>query len=202
MKRHIAIYCRVSTKMQDTKSQIPSLKRWSTGRGAAKWYHDRFSGKTMDRPGWNQLHSAMRDGQVESIVVWKLDRLGRTTLQLLKLFDELREHRIPLISITEGIDLSTPAGRKFARDLASAAEYEREVIGERIREGIAVARAERRRNGEVDRWGGSKAGIRKKVSTTQIKAIRRMKAEGETVVDIAKALKLSRPTIYSVLRAD
>ena len=105
----------------------------------------------------------------------------------------------PVANLTEGIDLSTPAGRKFARDLASAAEYEREVIGERIREGIAVARAERRQNGKSDRWGGSKAGVRKKVSPTQEKAIRRMKAEGETIVDIAKALGLSRPTIYSVL---
>lgn len=76
------------------------------------------------------------------------------------------------------------------------------MIGERIKEGIAVARAERRANGEQDKWGGSKKGVRKKVTVTQIKAIHRMRTDGETVVDIAKALRLSRPTIYSVLRAD
>jgi DNA invertase Pin-like site-specific DNA recombinase len=64
--------------------------------------------------------------------------------------------------------------------LASAAEYEREVIGERVREGIAVYRQERKRNGKPDRWGGSKKEVRKKVSPTQIKAIARMKADGET----------------------
>ncbi|MGE3241370.1 MAG: recombinase family protein [Pirellulales bacterium] len=203
MKRFDAIYCRVSTKMQDTKSQIPSLKRFSANRGKpVKWFHDRFSGKTMDRPGWIQLETAMRAGHVSSIIVWKLDRLGRTTLGLLKLFDELHERGISLVSLTEGIDLSTPAGRKFARDLASAAEYEREVIGERIREGIAVAREERRRNGKSDRWGGSKKGVRKKVTATQERAIRRMHSDGESIVAIARAIGLSRPTIYSVLRSD
>src|SRR5262245_829587 len=131
MKRHVAIYCRVSTKMQDTKSQIPSLKRWAEAQEQpVQWYHDRFSGKGMDRPAWNMLYDAVLAGEVCAIVVWKLDRLGRTTLKLLSLFAELKERGVALISLTEGFDLSTPAGRKFARDLASAAEYEREVIGE------------------------------------------------------------------------
>jgi DNA invertase Pin-like site-specific DNA recombinase len=194
MKRHVAFYPRVSTKSQDTKMQMPALESFAKRQTQPViWYQEKFTGKTMDRPAWNKLQAAITADQVSAVVVWKLDRLGRTTLGLVKLFEDLQERGIKLISLTEGIDLSTPAGRKFARDLASAAEYEREVIGERIREGIAVAKA----SGKT--WGGSKAGVRKKVTATQMKAIRRMKQDGEPITEIAKAVGLSRPTIYSVL---
>lgn len=195
MKRHVAFYPRVSTKSQDTKMQMPALEAFAKRQAEpVVWYQEKFTGKTMDRPAWNKLQSAITADQVSAVVVWKLDRLGRTTLGLVKLFEELQERGIKLVSLTEGIDLSTPAGRKFARDLASAAEYEREVIGERIREGIAVARASGKR------WGGSKKGVRKKVTPTQIKAIKQMRQEGELIKNIALAVGLSRPTIFSVLK--
>ena len=147
----------------------------------------------MDRPGWAKLEAAIRLGKVSAVVVWRLDRLGRTASGLTALFDDLRERKVNLVSMKEGLDLATPAGRLMANMLASVAQYETEVRGERVRAGQQVAKA----NGK--RWGGSQPGTRKKVTTTQEKAIHQMKAGGESIASISRALSLSRPTIYSVL---
>ena len=184
--KHVAVYLRVSTSSQDTKSQEPDLERWVGAHGApAKWYTDKVSGKTMNRPAWSKLETAMRQGKVSSVVVWRIDRLGRTAKGLTALFDDLRERKINLVSIKDGLDLSTPAGRLLANVLASVAQYETEVRGERVRAGQDRARAEGKR------WGGSRAGVRKRVTNTQERAIRRMKADGEMISDIARAVGLS-----------
>ena len=129
------------------------------------------------------------------MVCWRLDRLGRTAKGLTALFQELQDHKVGLVSIREGLDLSTPAGRLMAHVLASVAQYETEVRGERILAGQAAARAAGKR------WGGSKAGRRVKVTPEQAKVIQRMKANGKAVTTIAETVGLSRPTIYSVLRS-
>ncbi len=194
MAKHVAIYLRVSSRRQDTASQEPDLKRWADAQGEpVKFYRDKVSGKTMDRPGWKRLECDYRMGKVSAVVVWRLDRLGRTASGLTALFDELRSHKINLVSLRDGLDLKTPAGRLMAGVLASVSQYENEVRGERVRAGQAVARA----NGK--RWGGSKRGVRKKVTPTQIKIICRMKIEGVPVAEIARATALTRPTIYNVL---
>ena len=193
--KYIAVYLRVSSRNQDTRSQEPDLKRWANAQGQpVKWYKDQFTGKTMDRPGWQKLEAAIRAGQVEAVVVWRLDRLGRTARGLTALFDELQSRHIGLVSLKEGLDLSTPAGRLMAHVLASVAQYETEIRGERVRAGQAVARA----NGK--RWGGSRSGRRVKVTGLQVRMIRRMKHDGETVAAIARTVGLSRPTVYDVLR--
>ncbi|KKK97464.1 hypothetical protein LCGC14_2652480 [marine sediment metagenome] len=81
MERYIAIYLRVSSRQQDTRSQEPDLKRWVEAYADApvKWYRDKYSGKTMDRPGWNRLDTDMVAGKISKVVVWRLDRLGRTS---------------------------------------------------------------------------------------------------------------------------
>ncbi|QDT56275.1 DNA-invertase hin [Caulifigura coniformis] len=193
--KHVAIYCRVSTNQQDTKSQEPDLKRWADSQDQpVKWYSDKASGLTMERPGWQQIEAAVRKGQVAAVVVWRVDRLGRTAKGLTALFAELRERRVNLISLKDGLDLATPAGRLMANVLASVAQFETETRAERVLAGQAIAR----RKGK--RWGGSKPGVRKQLTEVQVRTIRRMKAEGETITDIARAVKISRPTIYAVLR--
>ena len=142
---------------------------------------------------WRKLESAIASGQVSAVVVWRLDRLGRTASGLTALFEDLGRRKINLVSLKDGLDLATPAGRLMANVLASVAQYENEVRGERVQAGQAVARA----NGK--RWGGSRAGVRKKVTAVQETVIRRLKADGVPVSRIAKAVALSRPTIYSVL---
>ncbi|TWU13340.1 DNA-invertase hin [Symmachiella macrocystis] len=196
MTRHIAIYVRVSSKKQDTKSQEPDLKQWATAFAddiPVKWYRDQQSGKTMNRPGWNRLETAVDAGRVSTVVVWRLDRLGRTASGLTALFDKLVGRSINLVSIKDGVDLSTPAGRLIANVLASVAAYENEVRAERIIAGQSVAKA----NGK--RWGGSKPGRQLKVADEQIAIIHRMCREGASKSAMARATGLSRPTVYAVL---
>ena len=195
--RHIAVYVRVSSHKQDHKSQLPDLKRWVEAQGEpVRWYKDKQSGKTMDRPGWQQLETNLRAGKISKIVIWRLDRLGRTAAGLTALFERLQTARVGLVSVKDSLDLSTAAGRLMANVLASVASYENEVRGERVRAGQAVARA----NGK--RWGGSAPGRRVKVTDEQIRMIRQMKSEKVPVTRIAKATGLSRPTVYSVLAED
>lgn len=194
--KHVAIYIRVSSNGQDTKSQEPDLKRWAgTQEEPVKWYRDQATGKTMDRPGWQKLEAAIRQGKVSAVVVWRIDRLGRTAKGLTALFDDLRERKVNLVSLKDGLDLSTSAGRLMANVLASVAQYETEVRAERVKAGQAVARKQGKH------WGGSKAGVRKQVSDAQVRAIRRMKADGERITDIARTVGVSRPTIYAILAA-
>ena len=103
--QHFAVYARVSTRRQDTRSQEPDLTRWceAFSDGApVKWYRDKASGKSMDRPGWKRLEAAIDSGKVSKLVVWRLDRLGRTASGLTALFEKLRERRVTLVSIRTG----------------------------------------------------------------------------------------------------
>ena len=189
-----AIYLRVSGPAQDLRSQLPDLKRWAEASGReVKWFRDKASGKSMDRPGWKKLETAIGAGQVARVVCWRLDRLGRTARGLTALFEELQGRRVGLVSLREGMDLSTPAGRLMAHVLASVAQYETELRGERVRAGQEAARAA----GKT--WGGSKKGRRLTVTDEQIRMVQQLKAETVPITRIAKATKLSRPTIYAIL---
>jgi len=196
MSNHVAIYVRVSTRQQDHKSQLPDLERWATSQDEpVSWYTDTASGKSMNRTAWNKLEQAMWAGKVSSIVVWRLDRLGRTTSGLTTLFDELCRKKINLISLRDGLDLTTPAGRLMANVLASVAQFETEVRGERVRAGQRAAKA----RGKT--WKtGSERGVRKKVTKEQEAVIQSMKANEQPIAVIARTVSLSRPTVYDVLK--
>ena len=97
-----------------------------------KWYRDKATGKNMNRPGWNRLERDLDAGKVSKVVVWRLDRLGRTASGLTALFDKLTSRQIGLVSIRDGLDLGTASGRLMANVLASVAAYENEVRAERI----------------------------------------------------------------------
>jgi site-specific DNA recombinase len=95
-----AIYVRVSTNGQKFDSQEPDLKRWAESYdGPVHWYRDKFTGKTMDRPGWQKLWQAVEEGKIGLIVVWRLDRFGRTTLELVRLRDDLVRLKIGVHSL-------------------------------------------------------------------------------------------------------
>jgi DNA invertase Pin-like site-specific DNA recombinase len=193
--KHIAIYCRVSKRNgQDVRSQLPDLERWVTSQDyPVKWYRDKFTGKTMDRPGWNQLQSAIDKGEVSTILCWRIDRLGRTAKGLTSLFACLQERKVNLISLKDGLDLSTPAGRLLAHVLASVAQFETEVRAERILAGQAAARAA----GKV--WGGGKPGRRVTLTEEKERTVRLLHEQGKGISEIARVVGLSRPTIYRVL---
>ncbi|REK05516.1 MAG: recombinase family protein [Planctomycetota bacterium] len=194
--RHVAIYLRVSSTSQALRSQEPDLQRWADAQDQpVRWYRDKASGGSMARPGWDKLTTAMHANKLSAIVVWRVDRLGRTASGLTTLFDELQTRKVNLVSLKDGVDLSTAAGRMLANVLASVAQFEREVRSERQAAGIAAAKAAGKR------WGGSKPGVRKKVTDTQIAAIKSLRESHTPIKQIAAAVGLSRPTVYSVLAA-
>jgi DNA invertase Pin-like site-specific DNA recombinase len=195
MPKKTAIYVRVSTKDQSHASQLPDLERWAAAHdGEVEWFKDSFTGKTMSRPGMDKLMTSLYAGEIERIVVWRLDRLGRTTKGLCELFEELQARKVDLVSLRDGFSLSSPAGRLHARILASVAEYETEIRTERVRAGQVVARKKGKQ------WGGSKKGWRWKVTEEQEALIRELSGTGKSVASIARATGLSRPTIYSTIR--
>lgn len=190
-----ALYVRVSSKSQDYRSQEPDLKRWAANHdGPVVWYRDTATGRTMARPGWESLWADVQLGKVTRIVVWRLDRLGRTARETIPLFHELRQSGVDLISLKDGFNLDTPSGRLFAQLLASFAEYETEVRSERQTAGIAAAKAAGRSFG---RPKGTGRPI--KVSDEHRALIVRLKAEGRPIAAIARVTRLSRGTIYAVL---
>lgn len=187
-----AIYCRVSSRSQDTRSQEADLKRWA-GDQDVRWYRDKATGKTMERPAMTRLLADVAAGKISRIVVWRLDRLGRTAAGLTQLFADLIARKVALVSLRDGLDLDTPAGRLMAHVLASVAAYETEVRSERQREGIAAARAA----GKT--WGGSERGRRLTVTDEQVKVVKRLHREATPIAAIARSVGLSRPTIYRLL---
>jgi DNA invertase Pin-like site-specific DNA recombinase len=198
-QRHVAIYLRVSTAGQDLRSQRADLERWEKAYvdvdgPRAVWYVDKASGSTMDRPAWLQLEAQLRGGAVSRIVVWRLDRLGRTAAGLTSLFADLESRGVGLVSMREGVDLGTPAGRMLAGVLASLAQYEREVSRERQTAGITAARAAGKR------WGGRRSGERWKVTPELERQVRGLRAAGEPVAAISRAVSLARNTVYGILR--
>ncbi len=158
-----------------------------------KWYREKFTGTTMDRPAWKRVDADMAAGKVSKLVVWRMDRLGRTAAGLTALFEDLQRRKIGFEAIRDKVDLGTAAGRLMANVLASVAAYENEVRSERVLAGQAAAKAA----GKT--WGGSKKGRRLSVTSEQIATIRRMARDGESKVAMARATGLSRPTVYSVL---
>jgi DNA invertase Pin-like site-specific DNA recombinase len=195
--RHIAIYARVSSKRQELKSQRPDLEQWAKGQESPViWYEDKASGKTMQRPAWEKLIAAIRRNEIITVAVWRIDRLGRTAKGLTSLFEELTDRKVNLVSLKDGIDLATPAGRMVANVLASIAQFETELRGERVLAGQAVARAAGKR------WGGSKPGVPRKVTPTVARIVRQLFIEGAAITDIARTVKLSRPTIYGIIKSN
>jgi DNA invertase Pin-like site-specific DNA recombinase len=190
-----AIYLRVSTRSQDAASQEPELKQWAHGHkdDPIRWYRDTFTGTTMERPGFNKLMADVNAGKVARVVVWRLDRLGRTAKGLTALFDDLLRLKVDLVSVKDGLDLETLAGRLMANVLASVAAYETEVRAARITAGQAAARE----SGKT--WGGSPPGRRLKVTAEQEAMVHRLRRGGEKVAVIARTTGLSRPTIYRIL---
>ncbi|MCP4707926.1 MAG: recombinase family protein, partial [Planctomycetes bacterium] len=135
MSKITAIYTRVSTLQQTTRGQKAELDRWIKAQnpeklGKVAWYSDKATGKNMDRPGWMKLQKDIDAGQVKKLVVWRLDRLGRTASGLCKLFEDLQAKKVRLISLKDSIDLGTASGRLIANVLASVAAYETEIRGE------------------------------------------------------------------------
>jgi DNA invertase Pin-like site-specific DNA recombinase len=147
--RHVAIYARVSTIDQTADNQLLELRRYVEARGwtATEYVDTGVSGAKDRRPALDQLTADARRHQVDAVVCWKLDRLGRNLRHLVLLLDEWQTRGIGFITLGEGIDTSTAAGRLVAGVLASIAEFERARVQERVHAGLRRARAQGKRLG-------------------------------------------------------
>lgn len=138
----IAIYCRVSTEEQDADKQEFLCKEWASRNNheVFKVYKDVISGKTTSRPAFNQLLDDMRHFLFDAVVVTKLDRLGRSLQHLLSLFDEFNTKGIHFIATTQNIDTSSASGKLQMQIMGAFAEFERNIISERTKEGMRRAK--------------------------------------------------------------
>jgi DNA invertase Pin-like site-specific DNA recombinase len=179
-------YSRVSTNDQNTASQEDAL----TAAGCTKVYVDHYTGTKSSRPEWDRCKDALRSG--DTLVITRLDRLGRSTKDLLEISQWLQDAGVNLKATEQQIDTSTSAGRMFFTIIAAVAEFEHDLTVARTRDGLAAARAR-------GRVGGRKPVL------TKAKAleVRRMyDAGGKTVQQIADVVGVSRATVYRSLSTE
>ncbi len=172
-------YARVSTQDQNLDLQTEALHK----AGCKKIFEDRASGNGAERPGLAQARESLREG--DTLVVWKLDRLGRSVKHLVDLVGELQKQGVQFKSLTDSIDTGTASGRFFFHVMASLAEMERELIVERTRAGLEVAR-------QLGRKGGRK----RQMTDRKIKSAKKLLASGVPPRDVAANLGVSIPTLY------
>lgn len=147
----IALYLRVSTDRQNTDSQTLELRDYCSRRGWAKVteYADTASGAKLTRAGLDALMRDIRRGRVDAVVAYRLDRLGRSLVHLVQIISEMTTHRVALIVPGQAIDTSAsnPASQLQLSILMAIAEFEREIIRERVTAGLKAARARGKRLG-------------------------------------------------------
>lgn len=145
-KLKVAIYCRVSTEEQDADKQEDICKEYCIRQGyeVFKVYKDIISGATTSRTQFNQLLEDMRNNKFNCIMVTKLDRLGRSLQHLLSLFNEFQVRGIHFIATTQNIDTTSSAGRLQMQIMGAFAEFERNIISERTKEGLKRKREGKR----------------------------------------------------------
>lgn len=177
-------YGRVSTVAQDASVQEDALTRY----GCEKIYIDVISGAKADRPQLTIMIEHLRSG--DTVVVWKIDRMGRSLIHLVQLVDVLQEKGVGLVSLTEGLDTRTEIGRFQLNILASVAQWERDTIRSRVQAGVDSARAR-----------GRVGGRKRKLSSQKLKMAKTMYASKEyTIKEIADELVVSESTIYRAIR--
>jgi len=142
--RRVALYARVSTGGQTTTNQIDALRAYALARGwkATEFIDPGVSGSKDRRPGLDAMMAAVRSRKVDVVACVKLDRLARSTVHLVTLAKELEALGVDLIVLDQSVDTTTPAGRLLFNVLAAIAEFERELIVERVRAGIRRAKSE------------------------------------------------------------
>jgi DNA invertase Pin-like site-specific DNA recombinase len=180
-------YARVSTHEQILDLQIDALK----AAGCERIYQEKASGSKAERPELLRMLDQLRIG--DTVIIWKLDRLGRSLAHLIKLVSDLEDQGVGLLSLNDPIDTTTPQGRLVFRIFASLAEFERDVIRERTMAGVASAR----RRG---RLLGRPKGLSKNAEQKARLAESLYKDENFSVEQIARELHISKTTLYKYLR--
>lgn len=177
-------YARVSTLEQNLDLQLDALKK----DGCSEIFTDKISGTKAERPGLEQALKHAREG--DTIVVWKLDRLGRSAQHLIQTIKSLQERKIEFKSLQESIDTSTSSGKLIFHIFSALAEFEKDLIKERTQAGLKAARAR-------GRVGGRPALLDKRQITRMVQLHSDQKS---TVAEICKIFNISRQSFYRYLR--
>lgn len=181
----VAIYARVSTSKQDETLQLPRLQAYADRMGwtVYKIYQDEASGKNANRPGWMALESDVRRHEFDAVLVTKLDRIMRSLVQLLQVFEDFKTYEVNIITLDQGVlDLRSPNSRLQINLLGMLAEWERELISNRTIEALAAKKAQ----GVV--LGRPKASL-------PIHTIGLMRTAGKSWADISRELDIPRGTL-------
>ncbi len=181
-------YARVSTKDQSLNLQKDALKK----AGCEKIYSEQISGTKTDRTKLNEMIEHIRQGDV--IIVWKLDRLGRSLRDLVNLVSKFQDLGVGFKSLHDNIDTTTPTGKLTFHLFAALAEFERDIISERTKAGLASARARGRR-------GGRPKGLSKKALDKARLAESLYNEKNNSIQEICEYLSVSKPTLYRYLRS-
>ena len=176
-------YARVSTQDQKLELQTDALLQ----HGCEQIFKEKKSGKNKERPELEKMISQLRSG--DTVVVWKLDRLGRSLRDLIDLVAEFKERGVDFVSLQDGINTATATGRFTFNIFASLAEFEREIIRERTKAGLDAAKAR-------GRMGGRPAGLSKEAQGKAKSAKILYDSKLKTVEEIAKQLGIGRATCY------
>jgi DNA invertase Pin-like site-specific DNA recombinase len=176
-------YCRVSTEDQNPDLQLTALKR----AGCKRIFTDKATGAHVKRPQLTKCLASLQAGDV--LIVWKLDRLGRSLRDLIALLDDLKARDVAFRSLTEAIDTTTPTGRAMWQMIGILAELERSLLLERTRAGRAAAKAR-----------GVKMGPKFKLTLQQVAHARKLLEDGERLIHVAQLFNVSRRTLERALR--
>jgi DNA invertase Pin-like site-specific DNA recombinase len=178
-------YVRISKQEQHEALQIDALKE----AGCEKWFLDKMTGSKAERKGLSEALAYLRPG--DTLVVWKLDRAGRSLTHLINLLRSLKQRNIGFISLTEQIDTTTPGGMLIFHLMGALAEFERDLIRERTNAGLAAARARGRRGGRP----------RKLKTNGKVALAQQMFADkSHSIAEMCAALGISLATLYRYVK--
>ena len=189
----VGIYVRVSTadRGQDPELQLKPLREYAKAR---EWMPFEYadvgeSGASQKRPALDRLLGDARKRRIDVVLVWKLDRFARSLKSLLGTLDELRALGVQFVSYTENLDFSTPAGRAMVSLIGAFAEFERDLIRERVRAGLENARNK-----------GKRIGRRPLIDMARLRTVAHMRSRGMSVRRIARDVGISKSLVHKTLK--
>jgi DNA invertase Pin-like site-specific DNA recombinase len=178
-------YARVSTDNQNPAMQLAALKK----AGCRTVFKDEVTGAHVNRPALARCLRAVETG--DTLIVWKLDRLGRSLRDLIAMLDDFKQRGVKFRSLTEAIDTETPTGRAMWQMIGVLAELERSLIAERTRAGVKAAKRR-----------GVKFGPKVKLTPDRLTHARKLVEQGKTPTEAAKIIGIGRSTLYGALQRE
>lgn len=183
----VALYARVSTHVQDAEMQLREMREYCRNRGwilASEYVDTGVSASKDSRPELNRLMLDAKHRRIDAVLVWKLDRFGRSLKHLVNALAEFEALGVAFVSLKDNLDLTTPSGRLMFQIIGAMAEFERSLIQERVRAGLRNARAKGRKLGRP-------------TVTVDPAEITRLRGEGRSMAKVAEYLGVSVGTVFN-----